>query len=326
MQKIHLPVLIALLAAASSHAATLGAENCRVILPASVEVADESAEWQGTCADGYAEGNGILLRSVKKKQIGSFEGRMARGMMAEGYEQAPDGGKYEGLYKDGLREGKGAALYKDGVRYDGEWRAGKREGRGAATYPLGGRYEGPWHADRPAGGNGKVTYAGDQRTVNAEDYRPQAASDGEQEKFRLRERDGSSLNRFPTDVAYGTSVPFDKGYAQMTPQQQQQFRAQYPFLHPDDVPPYPEKGTAEIFRWLYKAQGNVLAEGEFRAIVDINANGQATAISIYSSPDQKLTDVIKILLANQKFTPGLCGGKPCAMRFPFNVKFSTHAG
>jgi hypothetical protein len=122
MRKIHLSSLIALLASASSHSATLGTENCRVILPASVQVADESAEWQGTCADGYAEGNGVLLRSVKKKQIGSFEGRMARGMMAEGYEEAPDGAKYEGQYQDGLRHGKGVAVYKNGVHYDGTWR------------------------------------------------------------------------------------------------------------------------------------------------------------------------------------------------------------
>jgi hypothetical protein len=321
MRKIHLSSLIALLASASSHSATLGTENCRVILPASVQVADESAEWQGTCADGYAEGNGVLLRSVKKKQIGSFEGRMARGMMAEGYEEAPDGAKYEGQYQDGLRHGKGVAVYKNGVHYDGTWRTGKRDGRGVATYPLGARYDGSWQDDQPTR-DGKITFAGGQRTGDAKDYVPPVSPDSNGEKFRIREHNLNSIDRFPSDLAYGNSVPFDKGYTQMTPEQQYRFRTQYDFLYPEDVPPYPEKGTAEIFRWLSKAHANVRAYGDFRAIVNIDASGRAVAINVFSSPDEKITDVIKLLLANQKFTPAQCSGKPCAMPFPFYVSFT----
>jgi hypothetical protein len=324
MLKKHLLALFSLLLISSVQAATLGAENCRVILPTEVEVANETVSWNGPCVNGYAEGDGKLLRFVKKQQIGSFDGRMAQGMLAEGYEKSPDGWQYEGQYKRGLRQGQGSILFKDGIRYDGEWNAGKREGRGAVTYTLGGRYEGPWTNDQPGGfGDGKITFAGGQRIISAADYTPPAAADGAAEKFKLREKDGRSIYRFAVDVAYGTSVPFDKGYAQMTPQQQQQFRANYPLLHQDDVPPYPEKGTAEIFSWLAKAQNNVMAQGDFRAIVDIDATGRATAISIYSSPDQQLTDVIKILLANQKFTPALCDGKPCAMRYPFSVRFGS---
>ncbi|MYM67800.1 hypothetical protein GTP45_13275 [Pseudoduganella sp. FT55W] len=324
MLKKHLPALITLLSIGSAQAATLGADNCRVILPTEVEVANETVTWSGPCVNGYAEGDGKLLRFVKKEQIGSFEGRMAQGMLADGYEKSPEGWQYEGQYKRGLRQGTGSILYKDGIRYDGEWKAGKREGRGAVTYTLGGRYEGPWTNDEPGGfGDGKITFAGNQRTINAADYTPPTRAEGEAEKFKLHERDSNSIYRFGHDVAYGTSVPFDKGYAQMTPQQQQQFRASYPLLHHDDVPPYPEKGTAEIFGWLAKAQNNVMAQGDFRAIVDIDATGRATAISIYSSPDQQLTDVIKILLGNQKFTPALCSGKPCAMRYPFNVHFGS---
>jgi len=321
MPKTSLSALL-LLTIGSAQAATIGAENCRVVLPAKIEVADESAEWKGPCVNGYAEGGGTLLRFVGKKQIASFEGRMTQGMMAEGYEKTPNGGQYEGHYQDGLRDGKGSSLTKDGVRYDGEWHAGRREGYGVVNYPLGGRYEGQWRDDHPSDGDGKITYAGGQRTVAARDYIPPEAVD-EAKKFALRSKIGDSIERFPQNVAYGNTVPFDKGYAQMTPQQQQQFRRNYPFLHPDDVPPYPEKGTAEIFQWLSKAQTSVRAEGDFRAIIEVDTNGKASTMTIYASPDEQLTEVVKILLFNQKFSPAQCDGKPCAMRFPFNVHFGS---
>ncbi len=321
MSTSHFSVILALLALGSAQAATLGAENCRVILPAKAEVANETVKWKGPCLNGYAEGDGTLLRFVKQQQIGSFEGRMAEGMMAEGYERTPDGGQYEGQYKNGLRDGKGSAIARDGVRYDGEWRAGLRNGRGVVNYPVGGSYDGPWLDDHPIGGEGKITYAGGLRTVNASEFVPPPEDDGEVQQFHLKENTRNSIKRFADDVAYGTAVPFDKGYAQMTPQQQRQFRRHYPFLHADDVPPYPEKGTAEIMGWLSKAQGNVRAQGEFRAFVDVDASGKAGTMTIYASPSAELTEVIKIVLFNQKFSPARCNGTPCAMRYPFIVKF-----
>ncbi|NVM77098.1 hypothetical protein FHW83_002904 [Duganella sp. SG902] len=323
MSTLHLSTLFALLAFGGAQAATVGAENCRVILPAKVELAGETVEWKGPCANGYAEGDGVLLRFVKQRQVASFEGRMAQGMMAEGYEKTADGAQYEGQYKNGLREGKGSAIEKDGTRYDGEWRAGLREGRGVANFPLGGSYDGPWRDGQPGEGDGKITYAGGMRTIHARDFVPPPQDEGEVQRFRVKGNTLNSLQRFPEDLAYGTAVPFDKGYAEMTPQQQQHFRRQYPFLHADDIPPYPEKGTAEIMRWLSKAQSNALAQGEFRAIVDVDAAGKATAITTYASPSAQLTDVVKILLFNQKFTPARCDGKPCAMRFPFTVQFKN---
>jgi hypothetical protein len=67
----------------------------------------------------------VLRRFLKREQIGSFEGRMAQGMMAEGYEKLPDGDRYEGQYKDGLRDGKGTWVSDRGNQYVGEWRAGQ---------------------------------------------------------------------------------------------------------------------------------------------------------------------------------------------------------
>ena len=57
---------------------------------------------------------------------------------------SPRGGKYEGEYKDGKRNGQGTFTYPDGTRYVGEYKDGMRSGLGTQTYPDGGKYEGSW--------------------------------------------------------------------------------------------------------------------------------------------------------------------------------------
>jgi hypothetical protein len=320
MMKKSIFLLLALLANAS-HAATIGAENCRVIIPKRSEVANETAKWSGACINGYADGDGELIRQVDDREVGSFKGRMAQGMMASGYEKMPGGAQYEGEYKDGFRDGHGIWLSAKGDSYDGEWKNGWRDGAGVAEYDLGGRIEGRWSKGRPEASN-KVTYAGGRVGTVGEIPSREKASD-EVEKFTLTQYDSGSMNHFAAKVALGGTVPFEKSYADMTPQQQQQFRRNYPMLHPDDTPPYPEKGTAQIFRWLYKAQSSMLVEGTLRAVVDVGADGKATGIRTFDSPDKKLSELVKAIMFEQKFSPALCDGKPCAMRFPFEIKFTV---
>jgi hypothetical protein len=47
------------------------------------------------------------------------------------------GTKYEGLWKENRRCGKGTFYYVDGIVYEGEWRENKRNGRGMVLYPNG---------------------------------------------------------------------------------------------------------------------------------------------------------------------------------------------
>ncbi|CAE7302309.1 Rsph1 [Symbiodinium sp. CCMP2592] len=44
------------------------------------------------------------------------------------YKVFPDGSRYEGQWKDGLKHGKGRFIYPDGDVYDGEWQDGKAHG------------------------------------------------------------------------------------------------------------------------------------------------------------------------------------------------------
>ena len=53
-------------------------------------------------------------------------------------------GKYEGEFKQGKRDGKGAHYYPDGRRYVGEFKQGKRDGKGIEHYADNSMYQGIW--------------------------------------------------------------------------------------------------------------------------------------------------------------------------------------
>ena len=55
-----------------------------------------------------------------------------------------NGDKYEGDWKNGLKEGKGVYYYKNGNRYEGDYQNDKREGKGIKYYKNGDKYEGDW--------------------------------------------------------------------------------------------------------------------------------------------------------------------------------------
>merc|ERR1719369_1871491 len=60
-------------------------------------------------------GQGIYVHSVE----GDFQGR------------------YQGQFKDNLREGYGIFTFADGVLYEGEWKEDKPDGLGCVLYPCG---------------------------------------------------------------------------------------------------------------------------------------------------------------------------------------------
>ncbi|CAJ1372237.1 unnamed protein product [Effrenium voratum] len=62
------------------------------------------------------------------------------------YKVFPDGSRYEGQWKDGLKHGKGRFIYPDGDVYDGEWSDGKAHGHGTYTSKQS-KYVGEWQSD-----------------------------------------------------------------------------------------------------------------------------------------------------------------------------------
>ena len=62
-----------------------------------------------------------------------------------------NGARYEGEYRDGMRDGQGVFEWPSGKRYEGGWREGKYHGQGVETKPNGARYEGGWRDGKRAG-------------------------------------------------------------------------------------------------------------------------------------------------------------------------------
>ena len=51
-----------------------------------------------------------------------------------------NGGKYEGNFKDGMKNGKGTYIYSNGSKYEGEWKDNKKHGKGIFTDSYGSKY------------------------------------------------------------------------------------------------------------------------------------------------------------------------------------------
>ncbi len=117
------------------------------------EEADYQVFWQGDCADGKAEGSGLLeLTRASLGEAGIWEltcdCTAVRGRMTGiGSIAGPDFGRYEGELADGAPNGLGVRRYKGGERYEGAWLHGERHGQGEVVSPRGWRYRGEFVRD-----------------------------------------------------------------------------------------------------------------------------------------------------------------------------------
>lgn len=66
--------------------------------------------------------------------------------------------RFEGTYKNGVRQGYGVVTLPNGEEYKGLWSNDKRSGQGTYTYANGDLYSGSWRADRKHG-NGAYVFA-----------------------------------------------------------------------------------------------------------------------------------------------------------------------
>jgi hypothetical protein len=142
--------------------------------------------------------------------------------------------------------------------------------------------------------------------------------------YRIKEdepRIGTSIKR---DAAR-LSMPGDKTYSELSDADKARLRAMYEDMGPDDEPPFPARGYGSLMRSMAAVHRKLHVEGMVDMGVIVGADGRASQVKVYSSPDPKLTTVVANVLMLEKYKPALCRGAPCAQEFPFRSTFTlTH--
>jgi hypothetical protein len=101
--------------------------------------AELTVSWSGTCANGYAEGEGKLIWSNGTRFEGEVHGGIASG---KGKYYWANGDWYEGDFREGHRDGVGTQYFGCAGRYQGTFHAGVIDGVGTFYLANGDRYEG----------------------------------------------------------------------------------------------------------------------------------------------------------------------------------------
>jgi hypothetical protein len=337
---------------ADEPAGFVGEPACRVARP--ILAANETVAWKGPCKDGFADGAGVLERNqqgiILNTLAASYEVTMAQGRISgdgklkykngdtytgsfkdgrrdgKGYTAFANGDQYEGDYRNDVPHGAGVALKRDGSLYEGDWKDGKFDGIGSIKYALGGGYLGGWKAGK-FHGKGVLTYAGSGRKLEAEfeDGRVRGTP------ARATMPDGHyAMKRDPVTGSNLTSrpvtgfVPFDKSYAELTPDQQASVKKPYMALEEGDEPPYPLHGLQPIYDWLKQAQDKVKVAGDLRLDVLVGKDGNPVSVTTIGTPSPEIAKFATLVVGKEKYKPAVCHGEPCEMVFPFNMKFVLH--
>jgi hypothetical protein len=121
------------------------------------------------------------------------------------------------------------------------------------------------------------------------------------------------------DVA-SAAIPFDKTWAELTPQQQEIVRSDYETMPPGDEPPFPLHGLKRIVQPIAKRADSTGDFGKLIASVTVDGEGNAHDVVVYKSPSKELTALAAAGLIDTKFKPAACKGQPCTMAFVLRVE------
>jgi hypothetical protein len=134
---------------------------------------------------------------------------------------------------------------------------------------------------------------------------------------RLAPQTGS---RIRPDAAIG-QLPFDESYEQLTDEHRAILRSAYEGLAENDDPPYPLGGMKSIIQELIEAQKILHVQGRLFLAATVDAEGNVQKVSVYETPSDAMTQATAFVLTRTKFKAGSCGGTPCTMDFPVQMRF-----
>jgi hypothetical protein len=126
------------------------------------------------------------------------------------------------------------------------------------------------------------------------------------------------------DIKWDSSIPLNKTYGELTPEQKAELRALYTTMPEGDEPPFPAEGMKRIFNAVRNAQRISQARGEINMVVTVGADGKATKVESFGNESSvHMTEVTEQILLLTKYKPGKCDGQPCTMQFRFTQKLRT---
>ncbi|MES2018205.1 MAG: energy transducer TonB [Pseudomonadota bacterium] len=323
---------LALFSVVPAHAAapeaTIGKDDCKLVTPK--PVAGEKVKWRGACKDGYADGPGTFDWYVDGELRLHFEGILQRGRTEGlGYTRTPSRTQYEGYFHDNHREGYGIEQTVELDRYEGDWKRGVPHGAGKKVFWDGSSYEGQWQAGQPHGA-GKAVYTSgrvfegqfkDGRAVGLPP--PQGKNTGE--TYSMATGPAGVGSYIKSANLTGGVVPYAKAWDGLTKDQQQTLRSDYGMLLEEDEPPYPAAGIGKLYSALGKAQNWLAVDGQLRMVVMVDRSGTPSKVTVFMSPDPKMTEFATEAVMLEKFKPALCSGTPCPMSFAITLNFKTTA-
>jgi hypothetical protein len=145
-----------------------------------------------------------------------------------------------------------------------------------------------------------------------------------QNNYTLKQEQASVGTNLKRDIVKGGRVPFDKRYAELTPEQQAIIKSQYEQMGPNDEPPYPADGLAPVYKLFSLVQERTHATGYYSIAVEIDSQGKPTAVSFLKAEDDNVAKLLAQAALIQTYKPALCDGAPCAMQIPFRIAFNSH--
>lgn len=145
-----------------------------------------------------------------------------------------------------------------------------------------------------------------------------AADDLPKEEFAIREsvpQTGTSIRK---NVTWGSSIPINRTYAQLTAAQKRLVHSRYERIDEGDEPPFPAEGLKPILYSIWRGQSQYLAKGNLTLVATVDSTGKVEKVDAYEVPDPDLTKYAASVLLLTKFKPAVCKGTVCRMQFPLS--------
>jgi hypothetical protein len=149
-----------------------------------------------------------------------------------------------------------------------------------------------------------------------------AADTAAPEEYTIVQSAPSLGSKVKREIIKAGTIPINKRYADLTPEEKARLLRDYWQLKPGDEPPFPSDGLMPILRAVQLAYEKILlqAHGPLVLSVEIDEKGHPNGFVVRESPDPFITEATAVALMNQTYKPGTINGKPSVMRYAFHVE------